>query len=241
MIFNEALGVQTTVARVSTQPVDACLLGRAIVVRFAARRFGHDHSLALSVLIRYPTVRAGARQRSERRAVQHVTSGGRRARLQLDARIHAVLVDAGPLRRAARIETTLGLGRRRLSRAFAVRQRVSDRQVVGTPAAGGVVAHVANGIRRARRIGGVRARIDAALVDAGSILRAVGVQLAFDRFAPAERIAGEGRLAFAGCAVVVAVAFRVHSAGVVQNARVHAVAVVASLVEVASLVRLALR
>jgi hypothetical protein len=126
-----------------------------------------------------------------------------------------------------------------MSRSFAVRERIAQRQVVGTTTTGGVVAHVADGVRRARRIGRVGARVDALLRNAHTILRTVGVDLAFDLLALLERIALQTGRTLAGGSMVVAVAFGAHRARIAQNARIDAVTIVANLIEGALFVRFA--
>lgn len=149
-----------------------------------------------------------------------------------------MLVDAGALRRTAGVDSALRLRNAGLRRslAFAIRQRVADRQVVGAATANRVVTHVADGVRRARRVRRVSARVDAALRHAHTVLRAVGIDLALDLGALDERIALVAGRAFAGGAVIVAVALGADGARVAQNARVHTVAVVAHFVERAVLV-----
>lgn len=122
---------------------------------------------------------------------------------------------------------------------LAVGERIADGQVVWTATSGRVVVHVTDGVRSARRIRGVGARIDALLRDAQTILRAVGVDLTFDAFALVEWIAVQTGRTLACSSMVIAVAFGAHRARITQDARIHAVTVVADLVEGALLVRFA--
>lgn len=100
-----------------------------------------------------------------------------------------------------------------------------------------MILHVADGVLSAGRF--LDARIHAATAVARQIVRTVVIGVALDPIAMDLGIAVVARTAAAGRLMVLAVAFRVDGALVVENAGIHALAVVTSGGVIALAVRFA--
>lgn len=108
---------------------------------------------------------------------------------------------------------------------FAVGERIAQRDVLGAAAGRHVILHVAHRVLRARRALG--AGIHATTVLAGQVVRAVVVRATFHSLAVDLRIAVITGAATACRPMILAIAFRVDRALVVQDTRIHALAIVA--------------
>lgn len=189
---------------------------------------------AFAIRVGHPLVRTFANHRSNGQGIKNTASGSTGARSQFNAWINAFVIDASHF-----VGTINILVADWLLPCLTEGEWITFGCVFGTAAVWFVITNETDGVLGAWWIIISGAWVDALLVDAGTLIGAVVVGVALDGTALLEWIAFETFWASTGGTVVVAVAFGVDGALIVNTAWINAFPVVALHLRAALVVRLA--